>query len=57
MSVWDEDDPIEGTMGDVGMDPALLQDRIGESPLLEQARENVADTAERAEELREVDED
>ena len=57
MSVFDEDDPIEGTIGDLGMDPTLLQDRIGESPLLEQARENVADTAERDEELREVDED
>lgn len=52
MSTFDEDDPIEGTMGDIGMDPALLQDRIGDDPLLQQAREEVDDIVDRAKEIR-----
>ncbi|MGD0052269.1 MAG: hypothetical protein ABSD03_10705 [Vulcanimicrobiaceae bacterium] len=54
----DDDDlsPAEQMVHDLGLDPAL-DERIGDDPLLRQARRNVADTARRARELRDVSDD
>jgi hypothetical protein len=52
----DDRSPAEQMVHDLGLDPAL-DERIGDDPLLRQARRNVADTARRARELRDVPDD
>ena len=55
MSIFDDDEtPAEARFRELHLDDALGE-RIGDDPLLEQARENVAETAERAKELRDVE--
>ena len=50
----DDESPAEEMMRELHLDPALAE-RISDDPLLRQARENVAETAERAKELQEPD--
>jgi|HubBroStandDraft_1064217.scaffolds.fasta_scaffold05027_7 hypothetical protein len=52
----DDPSPAEQMVHDLGLDPAL-DERIEDDPLLRQARRNVADTARRARELRDVPDD
>ena len=58
MSIFDDDaeSPAEEMVRELHLDDSLGA-RIGDDPLLEQARENVAETAERAKELRDVDDE
>jgi hypothetical protein len=52
----DDESPAEEMVREYGLDGALA-DRIGDDPLLRQARKNVADTVRRSRELRDVPED
>jgi hypothetical protein len=52
----DDETPVEEMVREYGLDEALVN-RIGDDPLLRQARKNVADTARRAHELRDVPDD